>query len=156
MTRDFKSISEVGDSRNRMSFSATKAGWLKERYEFTASLPSSSGEGFSRQLTIALPAPIEHNTAGEVRGNTIVWDCTKGGSLEVTAVGVVLPTAMRSLAIPGLIVVAIAGGIVLLVRRRPAVKVHCATCGAMRSSNVRFCANCGTADAVSNTEGSGG
>lgn len=76
MARDFKNINEIGDSQNRMSFTAAKAGWLRERYTFSASLPASSN-GFSRQLTIVLPAPIERNTAGEARGNTIVWDCTK-------------------------------------------------------------------------------
>src|SRR5215213_5873017 len=65
MARDFKNISEIGDSRNRMSFTATKAGWLRQQYAFSASVPASSGDGFSRQLTIALPASIEQHTAGE-------------------------------------------------------------------------------------------
>jgi hypothetical protein len=155
MARDFKNINEIGDSQNRMSFTVSKAGWLRERYEFSASLPSSTG--FSRQLTIVLPAPIERNTAGEARGNTIVWDCTKGGALEVTAAGLVLPLAVRSPTILGLIALAVAAGIVLLVlRRRPAAKLHCATCGATKSSGAHYCTNCGTADAVPGIERSGG
>ena len=157
MERDFKNISEVGDSRNRMSFTTTKAGWFKERYAFSASLPSSAGDGFSRQLTLVLPAAIERNTAGEARGNTIVWDCTKGGTLEVEAVGFVFPFAAPPFAIPVVIAAALAGAVVLLVlRRRSAAPSHCAACGASKKPGARFCAHCGAAEAVPVTEGSGG
>lgn len=157
MERDFKDISEVGDSKNRMSFTTAKAGWFRERYVLSASLPSSSGDGFSRQLTLVLPAPIERNTAGEARGNTIVWDCTKGGTLEVEAVGFVFPFGAPPLAILGVIAVAAAGAVVVvMLRRRPAAESHCPACGASRTAGARFCANCGAADAVPVTEGSGG
>ena len=160
MERDFKNVSEVGDARNPIHFKVTKAGWLRERYELTASLRSSAGDGFSRQLTLALPGRIERSTAGEVRGNTIVWDCTKGGRLEATAVGFVLPPVLRWVAIFSAVIAAAAAvvmGILLLVlRRRPAAAVLCGTCGATKDSNTRFCANCGAADAVTAMEGTGG
>jgi hypothetical protein len=155
MARDFKNISEIGDSQNRMSFTAANAGWLRERYEFSASLPPSSN-GFSRQLTIVLPAVIEKNTVGETRGNTVVWDCTKGGTLEVTAAGFALPLAMRSPTVLGLIALAVAMGILLLVLRRAPAAKHCATCGATKGSGARFCMNCGTTDAVPGVERTGG
>lgn len=156
MTRDFKNISEVGDSRNRMSFKATKAGWLRERYEFSASLPPSSGDGFSRQLTIVLPASIEQHTAGEVRGNTVVWDCTRGGELEMTATGFVLPFAVQSPVLGGVIAAAGLIGVFVLVLRRRSAALRCATCGATKSPDARFCANCGTADRPQALETTGG
>jgi hypothetical protein len=98
MERDFKSVSEVGDERNRMAFTATKHGWFRQRYEFTASLPSSSSDGFSRQLTLTLPGSIQQSTGGVIRGNTVVWDASKGGSLQVTSIGLA-PSASRWLTI---------------------------------------------------------
>jgi hypothetical protein len=157
--REFKDLSEIGDEKNRYSFTTASANWLQRRYEFHASVPPADAmQGFSRQLTVALPGNVRRNTAGEVRGDTVVWDASKGGSLQVTSAGLA-PTASRWLAI----LLGVAGAVVLLAiglavsrRRRSAPALHCATCGAPSESNARFCAKCGAANVAPAVEGSGG
>jgi hypothetical protein len=160
MEHDFKNVGEL-DSKDGLSFTAAKAGWLRERYDFKASPPSSAREGFSRQLTIVMPARIERSTAGEVHGNTVVWDCTKGGTLEVTAEGFVLAPESMPLAVSGVIAAfglatLISVGLVLFGLRRDRMALHCPSCLAEKSRDARFCVNCGAAEAVPALKGAGG
>ena len=154
--RTFKDLSEIGDSKNQYSFTASDANALQRRYELNMSIPGADGvEGFSRKLTIALPGRIEKNTAGEVRGGAVVWDASKGGSLQVTSVGL-KPTAFRWLAIllgAGAVIVLLVIVLVVSKRKRNAPALRCAACGAPRQANERFCANCGAADTAAAAEG---
>lgn len=154
--RVFKTLSEIGDAQNQYSFVASDANWLQRRYVLSVAIRSSdSFEGFTRQLRIALPGRIRQNSAGEVHGDAVVWDASKGGSLEVTSVGLA-PAASRWLTI---VVGGIAAAVLLIVvlriskRSRKVPALHCAACGAARTPDARFCANCGAAGPIPAAEG---
>ena len=147
LERDFKNISEVGDSRNKMSFTATRSGWFRERYEFTASLPGSEGDGFTRQVTIVLPGKIQQSTAGERRGDVVIWNVSKGGSIQITSIGLTASGAKRLTFLAATFGVIVLGLVILLKRKRNVRVPSCAACGVPKQSGARFCAGCG-ADAT--------
>jgi LppM domain/zinc-ribbon domain len=144
VSRDFKSVSELNDKDDTYALAVERSGLLKAAYHLTLNFrddPSSSG--FSRTVQVTMPADIENSTAGTVAGRTVRWDCSKPGTLDVQAAGMVLPLtgSRRALAVGVLLL-----GAMLLVglrvaRRKPRV---CGTCGARLQPDARFCRNCGT------------
>lgn len=112
LARDFERVSDLDDDSASYRFEIERRSPLRRAYRLTVELRDNFlASGFDRRLVIRMPAPIRDSSAGEVSGETVVWDCSEGGTLILEAEGYGASAAWRiAAACAGLLVVVTVAG----------------------------------------------
>ena len=142
--REFHDISELNDEKDSYGLSTERKGLLRRVFHLTLAFRSTPAEnGFTRTVKITMPTTISSASAGTVDGTSVEWDCSRPGTLQVEAAGLVLEPRLQRAAILGGLAVGllVLAGILATRWRRQA---RCRRCGAALRAGARFCESCGT------------
>lgn len=102
--RRFEDISELDADSARYRFEVDRRDLLHRSYRLTVELREDLlPSGFDRRLLVHMPAPVRWSSSGEIAGETVDWECSRGGTLIVEAEGASLsPASGCAMAVGGL------------------------------------------------------
>lgn len=147
ITRDFQNIAELNDKEDTYQLDVDRSSLFKSSYHLALNFGGNpSASGFSRNVQVTMPATIASTNVGTVTGDSVRWDCSHPGNLDVQAAGFALPLKSGQ---RGIILGVLAIGALLLVglriaRRKPApAPVRCEKCGEPLAPGAKFCPKCG-------------
>lgn len=142
--RDFANIGEISDDTDIYALRLDQPSKFKRAYSLRiASRTSARSNGFQKRIMrVTFPVSVTSASSGSVKGRTVEWDATNGGTLEVEAAGIVLPLGL-SVPVLVLLILLGLGAAGLAHRRARTVLPACPACGTSTLAAARFCATCG-------------
>lgn len=145
LTKDFSDLAALNDDHSHFELTITESGLLRRDYRLLIRLQSIGFGAYQRRLSITMPCTVTSASAGDVDGSRVQWNASKGGSLEITASGIVIPVSRKTSVIA---IVAVILGLALLASRRKSPKAGqetvCINCHTHLAPKARFCGRCGT------------